>query len=251
MEILIRNHPIPRDVDVTALLGSLSVLKQHPDYLQAKAGSPEHALQLVSDLALAEIYQFRADFPPGCIFVAPHAREVTGDNAIPQTLAEVYALVCGGKPDRSVHQISKVYHTGADAMQRLLHPPKFAGNVVAGAQYVLVDDVTNIGSTLAELANYIQAFGGLVFDMAVLVNDGREKSIHPRTTLLNTVKERFAHETVELFGAEPDALTANEVKYIAGFRHADDLRGRAGKAQQARDIRLRSKGLLDGPETQA
>lgn len=250
MDTTVRSLPIPPEVEVTAHVPSLANLQSHASYLAAKAGDAQHALQLVCDLALYGIYKTRTDFPKDCVFCAPHAREATGDNAIPQTLAEVYALVCSGVPDRSIYQVSKVYHTGANVMDRLLHPPKFDGDVVPGAQYVLVDDVTTIGNTLAELANYIQLGGGLIYDIAVLVDAGRVKSLHPDKVQLKRVNERFQDEIIKTFGSTPDALTANEVNYIVGFRDADELRARAAKAKQERNLRLRSKGLRDGGQAQ-
>ena len=128
-------------------------LKAHPDYPAAKAGDPAAAVRLVLDLARP-----LADRPPGVhgaetIFVAPHALEATGDNAIPQVLARAVANVADGVVDRDIVQRTRVFHTGADPMERLIHRAQFDGPVRPGASYVLVDDVTTMGGTLAELAH--------------------------------------------------------------------------------------------------
>ena len=47
-------------------------------------------------------------------------------------------------------------------MQRLIAPSEFAGTVEVGARYVLVDDVSAMGGTSADLANYVLANGGQV-----------------------------------------------------------------------------------------
>ena len=73
-------------------------------------------MTLVSELALAHIYSNRDKFSRDCIFVAPFAREASGDNAIPQVLAEVCAAVCGASADQTIVQVTKFYYTGADAM---------------------------------------------------------------------------------------------------------------------------------------
>lgn len=70
-----------------------SDIKRHADYVAAKAGDISAAMQVISDLALSFIYEHRKEFSKNHIFVAPHALEATGDNAIPQVLAEVCALV--------------------------------------------------------------------------------------------------------------------------------------------------------------
>jgi hypothetical protein len=77
------------------------------------------ALNLISDLAWNEIQINRNRFARDSIFVAPFARETTGDNALPQVLAEVFASVCGASTDKGLVQITKVYHTGADPMERM------------------------------------------------------------------------------------------------------------------------------------
>lgn len=60
-------------------------------------------------------------------------------------------------------------------MERLSLRPRFEGAVVSGERYALVDDVMNMGNTLAELANYIQTAGGKIAAVIVLVNAGRIK----------------------------------------------------------------------------
>ena len=79
----------------------------------------------------------------------------------------------------NIVQASRVFHTGAKAMERLLLRPQFDGPVTAGKAYVLVDDVICLGGTLAELADYIQAGGGQVAAVVTLVNAGRIKRLKP------------------------------------------------------------------------
>jgi len=103
--------------------------------------------------------------------------------------------------------------------------------------------VTSLGGTLAELANYIQVFGGVVKDVVVLVNAGRNPALVPKKNFVQLIKERFDDEFTEIFGVEPGALTANEAQYLAGFRSVDALRNRLATAEQEIDCRLRSKGI--------
>ena len=79
----------------------------------------------------------------------------------------------------NIVQASRVFHTGAKAIERLLLRPQFDGPVTAGTAYVLVDDVICLGGTLAELADYIQAGGGQVAAVVTLVNAGRIKRLKP------------------------------------------------------------------------
>jgi proteasome assembly chaperone (PAC2) family protein len=57
------------------------------------------------------------------------------------------------------------------------------------------------------------------------------------------IKGRFQDECAEIFGIEPEALTANEAGYLVDFRSADAIRNRLAKARQEIDRRLRSKGI--------
>ena len=238
-----RYLPIPKDIVVFSIFENDSHLKRHPDYRKAKAGNFRSAVNLISDLVWPEINQHKDRFSKDSIFAAPFARESSGDNAIPQVMAEVFALVCGATADRGLVQITKVYHTGANPMERLALRPEFEGPVVSGANYVLLDDVVSLGGTLAELAHYIQINGGLVRDIAVIVNAGRNKSLSPDIKTLRILNERFGNEIIEIFGININALTANEAQYLVGFRSTDEIRNRLIKAKKESNLRLRSKGI--------
>jgi hypothetical protein len=89
-------------------------LKAHPRYSEAKRGSTDAAIELVHDLAvplLNRVYELMVQgfISEDVIFLAPHAREASGDNAIPQVLSALLS-VGGGELDRDIVQTSKVYH---------------------------------------------------------------------------------------------------------------------------------------------
>jgi hypothetical protein len=240
---MIRQYGLPGHIQVLSRFDADSSIKGHASYLQAKAGDPKAALDLISDLALAWPLGMQGRFSSSCTFAAPHAKEVSGDNALAQTLAAVCALVHSGKADTSVVQTDRVFHTGAGPMERMATRAEFEGEVVAGKRYVLVDDVISMGGTLAELSNFIQSRGGLVHDVVVLTNAGSNKSLVPDAKTVRLLKERFHHDTVKFFGIEPGALSANDASYLVGFRSVDEIRNRLAKAEQEIDNRLRSKGV--------
>jgi hypothetical protein len=218
-----------------------STLKAHPHYKAAKAGDTNAAVKLVADLALPFLLEQKIPFPRGACFVAPHAREATGDNAIPQVLATTAAIIAGGESDVDIVQIDQVFHTGADPMERLATRPEFEGLVTRGRQHVLVDDVTTMGGTLADLNNYIMMHGGSVAAVLVLVNAGRSKQLRPTKPLVRKIQSRYGPEIHEIFGIAPDALTANEANYLIGFRTPDEIRNRLAKAREETHRRLHSK----------
>lgn len=115
--------------------------------------------------------------------------------------------------------------------------------MVPGMRYVLVDDVTTMGGTLAELANFVQIGGGVIEGAVVLVNAGREKALRPTDGLVRKIESRYGKEIENLFGIHPRALTANEARYLIGFRSPDEIRDRLAKARKETHLRLRSKGI--------
>lgn len=240
---MIRYKGFAPSITPLALFRQDGVLKAHAAYKLAKAGDQHAALELVLDMAVAWLHEHRNRFAPGLVYVAPHAQEATGDNAIPQTLAAVCAALFQGRVDTGIVQTDRVYHTGADPMERMAARAQFEGAVLADARYVLVDDVTNLGGTLAELNNYIEVLGGSVVDVVVLANAGRAQGLLPEKKFVRLIKERFENEFTEIFGIEPSALTANEASYLVGFKSIDAIRNRLAAAEQEIDRRLRSKGI--------
>lgn len=240
---MLRSFGFPVQIKPLFLFSKDAELKVSDAYLQAKAGDKQAAVTLLIDLAVSWLHEHGDRFEPGLIFLAPHASEASGDNAIPQALAAVCALMFQGAVDNEIVQSDRVFHTGADPMERMAARAQFEGAVIPGAKYVLVDDVTSLGGTLAELSNYIQIFGGVVHDVVVLVNAGRDKALVPSKKFVQLIKERFDDEFTEVFGIEPTALTANEANYLVGFTTIDSIRNRLAAARQEIDSRLRSKGI--------
>lgn len=133
------------------------MLKAHPAYRAAKAGDTAAAADLIRDLAAPLVGLAEKRVLPDAIFVAPDAKEAAGDNAIPGMLVAALTAELQGTADRSIVQTNRAYHTGADPMERLISRATFEGEVQPGRHYVLVDDVTTMGSTLADLGHHVQA----------------------------------------------------------------------------------------------
>mgnify|MGYP003629465854 CR=1 FL=1 len=220
-----------------------SDIKRHPAYLSAKQGNDEAAFELVWSLASEFLYSLQGKFSQNIVYVSPFAREASGDNAIPPLLSTACASFIGGQAENDIVQVEKVYHTGADPMERMSLRPSFEGEVLPGQPYVLVDDVTNMGGTLAELANYILINGGTVEGSIVLCNAGRSHDFIPSKKAVQLLNERFGNEIKNIFGISTTALTANEANYLVGFKSADAIRNRLTKAEKETIERLRSKGI--------
>lgn len=242
----VRKHSIPKEADTPiSTFKNAEEIKKHPDYVAAKAGDPDAAARLVLDLVTPEnIAEARARFPEGTRFVAPMALERTGANQIPQALATYYAHATNGvAPSQDIYQTNEAFHTGADPMERLISRPLFEGEILEGEKYVLVDDVTTMGATLAEMADFIQANGGKVAGAIVLADSSRSGTLRALKTQSTIIERRYGDEIRELFSIDPSALTRSEAGYLIGFKNVDELRNRATKAKVEGRKRRLSKSV--------
>lgn len=241
-----RSQGLPADVVEIHGARNTDALKAHADYAEAKAGDAGAAARLVTDLVTpADIAAARQKVGGGAVWAFPHAEEATGHNMIPAMMASRYAAETGGTVAEPIVQVNRAFHTGADAMQRLIARPLFDGPVTPGARYVIVDDVSTMGGTLAEMANHIRHGGGEVVAVVTLENAGRAATLTPLKQQITAIERSYGQALRDHFRIEPAALTRDEASYVLGFRDADALRGRAAAAERARSDRLRAKGLQE------
>jgi hypothetical protein len=239
-----RRFGIPADAsEVVASFTNDTELKAHPDYRAAKGGDPAAATRMVPALVKPEnVAEVRRRFGSDVTYVPVIAEEASGRNKIPEALAGYYAAVTGAAVTDQVVQATRAFHTGARPLERLIARPLFAGVVEPGRRYVLVDDVSVLGGTLAELANHIRNQGGQVVGVVTLVNAGRSSHLVPDKRTVRLIEGRYG-DVIREIGIEPAALTADEAKYLIGFRDAVELRNSVAAARSARDERLRRKGV--------
>ncbi|MCC6887420.1 MAG: hypothetical protein IT536_02580 [Hyphomicrobiales bacterium] len=240
-----RRHGIPQAAAMpVATFRNTQPLKRHADYTAAKAGDDAAALRLVVDLVKPEqIAQARARFGENVLYAPVAAVEASGDNAIPRALAEFYAHNTGERTNGEIVQINRTFHTGASMMERLLYRARFAGEVVRGGRYVLVDDVTTSGGSIAELTEHIRRGGGEVVGTVAVVNATRSATLSTSDDQVRTLEERLGDEIRNRLGIEPAALTAPEAGYLLRFRDVDSFRNRATEAEDERRSRLREAGI--------
>lgn len=158
----------------------------HPAYASAKAGDPEDALTLASELLDSRsVGVLRSIIGAREAFLLPViADETLGSNAIPDAMAQVLdrdldlPVIAG-----EIVQTNKVGHTRAPAFQRLVTPAVFDGDVQAGAAYVMVDDHVGLGGTLANLRGHVETHGWQVIAITTLTEsrDARRISLRPET----------------------------------------------------------------------
>jgi hypothetical protein len=108
---------------------------------------------------------------------------------------------------------------------------------------VLVDDVSLMGNTLAELAHHVRGGGGEVAGVVALANAGRTEHIVPKPARTRLLERNLGTSVREQLGIEPGALTAAETEYLLGFRDPDALRTSIAKARRERGERLSAQGV--------
>jgi hypothetical protein len=213
-----------------------SAVKKHVHYKEAKAGDSDAAFLLVQETispdAVEKVIELAGNRMP--LLASAHAFEKTGVNAIPEALADELGERTCFPIDGSIVQINVVGHTGADGFSRLARQALFDGDVVAGADYILVDDFIGQGGTLANLKGYIESNGGKVLGATVLT--GKPFSAKLALTNEQLVALRAKHGNLEdwwrdRFGHGFDLLTESEARYLERTEDADTIRNRITAAE--------------------
>jgi tol-pal system-associated acyl-CoA thioesterase len=227
------------DVVIQQAAGSPVRLKDQSGYLAAKRrgdfAAPYGVVRAVSDPERIE--QLRAlignETP---VLVAVHAEE-DGRNALPTAYATMLGEWLGLPVDEDIVQANEIGRTGSDAVHRMTTRAVFVGEVQPGQSYVIVDDVTTQGGTLADLRSYIERQGGRVVAATTLLGSryGNALALQPAT--LAELRDRFGPVELEyqgIFGHGYEGLTDKEAKYVLGLEGADSFRDRVVAAAQAR-----------------
>ena len=215
-----------------------SGVKNHLDYWAAKRGDADAALRLVQATmsvnavdALRSLIESRRP-----TLVSAHALEREGVNAIPEALADELARLLDLPVDSSVVQTNVVSHTGADGFSRLARQAAFTGEIVAGADYVMVDDFVGQGGTLANLRGIIETAGGHVIAATALTGKPHSAALAPTAEQIALLRAKHGKELEiwwnERFGHGFDCLTQSEARYLERTQNADTVRNRIAEAEQ-------------------
>ncbi|WP_069470424.1 phosphoribosyltransferase [Candidatus Marithrix sp. Canyon 246] len=215
-----------------------SAVKQHYAYRAAKSGDPSSAYILVNSLLnpmiveqLAKSYNQQKP-----ILVSAHAVERMGVNAIPEALADVLAQLLGWTTDNSIIQTNIVGHTGADGFSRLARQARFDGKVLAGYDYLLVDDFVGQGGTLANLRAHIIQGNGTVLGATVLTGKPHSANLALTSQTLEYLRlkhgEQLENWWQQQFGFGLDCLTESEARYLLNTPNVERIRNKITEASQ-------------------
>jgi len=232
---------------------ALRARNTHPSYAPAKSGDAFAAHALVEALLSREETERLAHLLAGRqpILLPITADEVAGFNAIPDAMAQVLALRLGLNGGAGqINQANKVGHTKADGWHRLVTPAAFSGDVIAGADYVLVDDHVGFGGTLANLRGFIEQNGGTVIGMTTLTETRDARQIAIRNQTLNMLYEKHGSELADFwnreFGHGLDCLTNIEGEYLCRVESVAVIKTRMAQAAELARGRGLSPVSLDG-----
>ncbi len=211
---------------------SESVIKQHPAYNAAKSGDARAAFKLVqetlSNEAVIALETLIGNRRP--ILASAHAFEREGVNAIPEVLADELGQKMGLNVEGSLVQINVVGHTGANGYVRLARQAVFDGTVLAGKDYLLVDDFIGQGGTLANLRGYIESHGGVVIGATVLTGKPFSAVLAPTPEQIDALRkkhgQKLEHWWRERYGYGFDCLTQSEARYLERSPDVDTIRDR-------------------------
>ena len=108
--------------------------------------------------------------------------------------------------------------------------------MVAGCDYVLVDDFVGVGGTLANLKGYIETHGGTVLAAVCLTGKPHSAKLAPSPERLQELRDKHGTELenwwIRHFAHDFDALTESEARYLARTEAFDTIRNRIAEAEQ-------------------
>lgn len=228
---------------------------QSNTYTAAKKGNHRAAARLVEAFVDLDAIDKLGAAYPNAIVVAPHAIEATGMNALPRMYANVIAERTGLDNELDMIQTNVVGHTGASRRTRLWNPPFFAGPVMAGRDYIIVDDVAGSGSTLASLRHYIESHGGRVVAATTLaIAPARRGEPDPSILALQPataehLQAKFAAEQVDAIirhhGIAPSLqhVSEGQAGALLSYPDTDAVRTADAARRQPQDQRVREEAV--------
>lgn len=143
---------------------SSAVARQHLDFHAAKHGDYDAALRLVNDLVKDEKIADIARRYPDSHIVYNHKLQGSDINMIPAAYAAKFSAI-GMKVEHNIIAVTDVSHTNASDIARISRRMRFEGDIIRGADYILLDDFITSGAELRDMRDYVQSKGGNVVMM--------------------------------------------------------------------------------------
>lgn len=240
----------------SAIIGAnLGAATSHPRYAAAKAGDLEAGMEVARALVTPDLVaQVRTALAGNKPVVVPVASiEASGRNKIPLAAAVLLADRLGLPTSGEIMQANRPKRTAMDGLDRIFAAPEFDGPVVAGQDYLILDDTLTQGATFASLAAHIEAGGGRVVAAVALTGKQYSAKIQPSPDTLKALRDKHGDLEADFRAATGygfDALTESEARYLANFKPAQSVRDRIIAERDAARYgqgQGDAGGLTDGP----
>lgn len=202
---------------------SIAFLKRCIGFEDAKNGDMDAALFVVSRCVKRDrICDLRRKYPDAILI------PVLGINKLPLALAMAIGLPIWTK----VYMIHSIPRKLLCSIQRLLHKPMFAGQILENTEYILVDDVITTGGTISALRRFVMFHGGIVVAVVALAYAIGSHAVAPLRRHIVRLMIKFGLGLLSLLrrlgiAVSAQGLTNSQVKYLLRFSSLGNIRKRA------------------------
>lgn len=218
------NYQIYAHKEYSKVVDDGDAINNRPDHKAAKSGDINAAIRIVKRVKDGKLIHDLVEKYPNAIVAPIYAEnEDVSTNKLPIALA--HEFVSKGLKQANIVQIEKAKHTNADALDRIINVPQFDGDIVQGAEYIIIDDVMTMGGSLNALRSYIESKGGKVVAISVLANNSQDGIINlsPTQETLNELRKlkyRVYENILRKEGlyANFKCLTEQQARAIIGSR---------------------------------
>ncbi|MCK5717296.1 MAG: hypothetical protein KAH77_07385 [Thiomargarita sp.] len=215
------------------IYGFIDDVKNHEHYQLAKAGDYQQAVLLAESFLNEQLVQNLVHHYNNPIILPITAEEKQGKNAIPLGMADVINRVTGWKVSENIYQINKAGHTGANGWHRITTPAIFKGEIVLGAEYLILDDFIGMGGTLANIKSFIENAGAKVIGFQVLTGKKESSHLYLRSDTLENLRKKhgiFEKEFQEIVQFNYTGLTESEAQYLLRAKTIERIRNQITRA---------------------
>lgn len=221
----------PLRLDRALIGGDLASISGHADYQAAKAGDVAAAVRLAKDIVTDDLVQrVRAAIKGHSPVILPVVSvEASGRNKIPPVAAVELARRLGLEATSAIVQSNSPRRTSLAGLDRIFASPEFEGEVVAGQEYLILDDTLTQGGTFAALTGHIEAGGGRVIGAVALTGKQYSATLRPAPETLSALRAKHGdleQDFIAATGHGFDSLTESEARYLAKFKPAQAVRDR-------------------------
>lgn len=219
------NAPWESDFPPVYYHTSVSFLKSCAGYYKAKQGDCISAVNTVDECVKPDIInRLKKEYPRAVLL--PVLTDT--DNRLPAAFAERIGL----RVHYGIYAACNIRRKTLSGLERILFSPVFTGDVIKGAQYIIVDDVVTQGGTISALRRFVMRGGATVAAVTALACSAGSVCLSPESGLIERIINKFeADELTEILNRYALAesiheLTNSQVKYLLRYKNIKKLNHR-------------------------